>query len=140
MQVPPEVTELLEGKPIGHIATIMPDGSPHLVPVWIGYDGKHFLVAGQRDKQRHVNVSADPRVALTVLDPVDPHGTAYLIHGEVEHVSADGGREFLDEMTEKYVGADEHPIRNPDRLLLRITPTEIIDASSVDLEADERGT
>lgn len=135
MDLPQDLLELVEGTPIGHVATIMPDGGPHLVPVWIGYDGEHFLVAGQADKQRHVNAQNDPRVALSLLDPDDIYGRAYLIRGEVEELSPEGGREFLDEMSTKFVDIDEHPIR-ADRLLMKIKPTEVVDASSVDLRAD----
>lgn len=31
-----EVKALLDGPNFAHLATLMPDGSPHSVPVWIG--------------------------------------------------------------------------------------------------------
>lgn len=36
--------QLLGGPNFAHLATIMPDGSPHSAPVWIGREGDRLLV------------------------------------------------------------------------------------------------
>ena len=30
-----DLREVLDGTPIAHVATVLPDGAPHCVPVWI---------------------------------------------------------------------------------------------------------
>ena len=34
--LPPEVRKLFEGTNTAHVATLMRDGAPHSVPMWIG--------------------------------------------------------------------------------------------------------
>ena len=41
--LPDEVRELLEARNFAHLATALPDGSPHSVPVWIGVEGEEAL-------------------------------------------------------------------------------------------------
>ncbi|MCO8267155.1 TIGR03618 family F420-dependent PPOX class oxidoreductase [Haloferax sp. AB510] len=136
MGIPDELDALLSEKPMGHIASVKPDGQPHLVPVWIGYDGEHFLVAGRPNKQRHTNVKHEPRVALTVIDLSNPYSRSFSIQGETESLTPDGALEFLNQMSRQYFDIDEHPITDSDRLLMRIRPTKIID-TSVDFDMAE---
>ena len=39
-----EVKALLDGPNFAHLATLMPDGSPQGVPVWIGREGDRILI------------------------------------------------------------------------------------------------
>ena len=38
--LPDDVRELLEARNFAHLATALPDGSPHSVPVWIDVEGE----------------------------------------------------------------------------------------------------
>jgi hypothetical protein len=44
--LPPEVRELFDGANTAHVATLMRDGAPHCVPMWI--DRVLFLVDAER--------------------------------------------------------------------------------------------
>jgi hypothetical protein len=35
--------KLFQDKNFGAVATIRPDGTPHVTPVWVDYDGEHVL-------------------------------------------------------------------------------------------------
>src|SRR5947208_12905608 len=39
-----EIRQLLDRANFAHLATLMPDGSPQSVPVWIGRDGDRIIV------------------------------------------------------------------------------------------------
>ena len=41
--IPEDVRELLEGRNFAHLSTLLPDGSPHSVAVWIGTHGDEAL-------------------------------------------------------------------------------------------------
>lgn len=138
MELPRALEELLEDAPMGHIASVNPDGSPHLVPVWVGYDGECFLVSGRRHKRRHANVDVDPRVALSILDLDAPYSRCFLVEGVTEELTADGATEFLHEMSERHLSVETHPIEDTDRLCMRIRPTNVVD-SSADFDADAVG-
>ncbi len=39
----PDVRRALDGTSIAHLATVLPDGSPHTVPLWIGAHGDQIV-------------------------------------------------------------------------------------------------
>ncbi len=57
---------------VARLATVRPDGSPHLVPVVFALDGSTVVFAvddkpkGTRELQRLANIRADPRVSVLV--------------------------------------------------------------------------
>jgi hypothetical protein len=44
-----DVRALFDGPNYAHVATVLPDGGPHSVPVWVGLEGNRiaFLTSGQ---------------------------------------------------------------------------------------------
>jgi PPOX class probable F420-dependent enzyme len=72
-EIPPIYMDLLlEKKPLAHLATVMPDGSPQNRPVWFDYvDGKiRVNSALGRTKVRNMKLGA--KVALSISDPGNP--------------------------------------------------------------------
>ena len=43
MTLDPQIRRVLDGTPIAHVATVLPDGSPHSVPVWVGTRGDQIV-------------------------------------------------------------------------------------------------
>ena len=64
----PEMRQLLDHPNFAHLATVMPDGSPHSVPVWVGREGDRILVCTGERSLKAKNTRRDPRVALSVVD------------------------------------------------------------------------
>ena len=42
--IPDEFLDLFKKRAFAHFATIMPDGSPQIMPVWVDYDGEYVLI------------------------------------------------------------------------------------------------
>jgi hypothetical protein len=40
----PEAKQLIDRPNFAHLATLMPDGSPQSVPVWIGHEGDRIVI------------------------------------------------------------------------------------------------
>lgn len=112
---------LLDGANIAHLATLQPDGSPKVEPVWVGRDGDRVLVATDRRSLKARNVDGDPRVALSVTAFDDPY-EQLLVRGVVSEVRADDDLAVLDELSETYLGAPFPRRRWSDRVVLVITP------------------
>jgi PPOX class probable F420-dependent enzyme len=121
-----EQRSLLEGKNFAHLATLMPDGSPHVSPVWVGLDGDDVIVNTAEGRIKTRNVRRDPRVALSVVDQQDPYSNV-TVRGVVVEMTHEGADEGIDRFAEKYLGLDRYPWRNPDerRVVLRIRPQHI---------------
>ncbi len=67
-----EVRRLLDGPNLAHIATLLPDGSPHSVPLWVGLEGELIAILTSPGSRKARNLSRDPRVAISVTDRERP--------------------------------------------------------------------
>lgn len=54
------------GLPVLSVATVGPDGAPHVVPLWFVWPQDAVYVSTRRDGRTWRNARADPRVALSV--------------------------------------------------------------------------
>jgi PPOX class probable F420-dependent enzyme len=126
-EIPPAFHDLFEKPTIAHVVTIRPDGAPHATPVWIDYDAEadQLLVNTELGRRKERNVTRDPTIAASMVDPDDPH--RYLsVTGEVEEVTTEGAREHIDALSERYLG---EPYPNPvgtERVILRVRAEEVL--------------
>lgn len=111
----------------GHLATLNPDGSPHVTPVWIDVDNEHILVNTAKGRHKVQNMQRDPRVAVEVPEQENPY-SMLSVNGEVVEMTEKGADEHIDELTMKYLGKDKYPFRQPgeERLIIKIRPTKVI--------------
>ncbi|MFD1644749.1 PPOX class F420-dependent oxidoreductase [Haloarchaeobius litoreus] len=129
-EIPPSHRDLFEKKTFAHFATLMPDGTPQVTPVWVDYDAEsdHVLVNTARGRRKERNVSRDRRVGIEMSDPDDPY--RYLsVQGEVVSVSAEGANEHADELAGRYMDLDEYPNHGEEqgeRVVIRIRPERVI--------------
>ena len=110
-----------------HLATIMPDGSPQVTPVWVDYDGEHVLVNTARGRRKVRNVERDSRVAVSILDPEDPYRYV-TIRGTVTEVTEEGAIEHIDELARRYMDVEEYPNHGDEsgpRVIFRIEPQQV---------------
>jgi len=124
--VPQSLKDLFEKKAFAHLATVMPDGSPQVTPVWCDYDGTHVLVNTAKGRVKDKNMRRNNKVALDLLDPDDPY--RYLaIRGVVVEITEQGADAHIDKMAKKYLGSDRYPYRKPGevRVLCRIRPDRV---------------
>lgn len=102
--IQPDVRSILDGTPIAHIATVLPDGAPHSVPVWVGTHGDHVVILTGPHTRKARNLRRDPRVAIS-LTPADNPFQPVLIRGRVvEWIEGDAAWEIVDRIATKYVG------------------------------------
>ena len=57
--IPDKYLDLFEKKAFANLATVMPDGSPQVTPVWVDYDGQHVLVNSARGRQKDKNMKRE---------------------------------------------------------------------------------
>lgn len=125
--IPSDFQDLFEKRTFAHLSTLLPDGSPHVTPVWVDYDpdADRLLVNTERDRRKEKNVRNDPRVAISMVDPDDPY-RMLAVRGEVDEVTTDGAREHIDELTQRYMGKAEYPspIRT-ERVIVSMRPDHV---------------
>jgi PPOX class probable F420-dependent enzyme len=104
---------LLEKKPLAHLATVMPDGSPQNTPVWFDYvDGK-IRVNSALGRVKVRNMKLGSKVALSISDPDDPDRYVQL-RGTVTNVRQDDvAAAHIDQLAYKYLGLEKNPYAQP---------------------------
>ena len=116
--------QILKGRSYGHLATIMPDGSPQVTLVWVDTDGRHVLVNTVDGNQKVNNVRRDDRVAMTVSSPAHPASHVQL-RGRVVEVTSEGARRHVEELSQVYYGGP-YPLHHlGPRVILKIEPTRV---------------
>lgn len=129
--IPAEFQDLFEKETIAHVATLFPEGAPHITPVWIDYDlaDDRLLVNTERHRRKVLNVTENPSVAVSMADPDDSY--RYLsVTGEVETMTTEGAREHIDALSRRYFGED-YPVEiESERVILRIRPERVFSRQS----------
>ncbi len=115
-----DVRRVLDGTPIAHLASVLPDGAPHVVPVWIGTDGDHVAILTGPGSRKARNLRRDPRVALSMTAPDNPFQPVLVRGRVVAWLDGDAGWEIIDRISTKYVGGP-YP-RDEERVVALIEP------------------
>jgi PPOX class probable F420-dependent enzyme len=107
-----------EKKAFLYLATLMPDRSPQVTPIWFNTDGEYILINSAEGRVKDRNMRARPQVALCIQDPSNPY--RYLqIRGKVVEFTTDGADDHIDALTLKYRGLPKYPSRQPGELRVR---------------------
>jgi len=124
MNFPENFQDLIneDSKAFLYLATLMPDGSPQVTPVWFSTDGEHILVNTNEGRVKDKNMKARPKVAMTIQDPKDRY--RYLgIRGEVVSYTTEGADEHINKLSLRYDDEPWKPRKEQRRIIFRIKPT-----------------
>ena len=122
--IPAEYLDLLQQKTaFGTLATIMPDGTPQVTPVWFDYADGKIRINSKRGRVKARNMTEGAPVALSIIDPDNPYRHVQ-IRGRVWRVTEEGAWAHIDSLAKKYLGQDKYPWARPgeQRVLVKITP------------------
>lgn len=129
-----EIDAFLGGAVIARLATVKPDGAPHVTPVWHHWDGQAPWVIPRAKSSFVANIRHVPRVCVSVADDVDPLHTRVVIDGRAEVVEGPAKMqglmlEIASDMARRYMGPDgpKYVGRTADRarFLIRVTPERV---------------
>jgi PPOX class probable F420-dependent enzyme len=123
-RIPESHLDLFEKKAFAHVATLMPDGSPQVTPVWVDYDGKHILINSAKGRVKDRNLEARPLVAVEIMDP--ENGYRYLsVRGRVVEITEDGADAHIDKLALKYINKTFYRPETEVRRIYRIVPEHV---------------
>lgn len=87
-----------------HVATLLPDGSPHSVPVWARMEGERIAFFTQPSSRKARNLAADPRVAISVVDRDNPYAMGQVRGRVAETLEGEAALEVIDRLAHDYTG------------------------------------
>jgi PPOX class probable F420-dependent enzyme len=113
-------------KALAHLATVMPDGTPQVTPVWFFYENGKFIVNTARGRVKDRNMQQNAHVALSIVDPDNPFAHV-AVRGTITKVSEDGADANIDALAKKYIDQDRYPWRRPGevRVMYEIEPQSV---------------
>ncbi|WP_353943879.1 PPOX class F420-dependent oxidoreductase [Streptomyces sp. HUAS MG91] len=128
-QLSDELKALLDSKVFIGVATIQPDGSPQVSPVWVKRDGDDVLFSTTVGRRKEKNLRRDPRVTVLVQPADNPYAYAE-IRGTAD-ITTEGGQELIDELSLKYTGkkyAEFNPSSADDaeRVVVRVRARKVV--------------
>ena len=125
--IPDSARDLLtKKKAFANLATLMPDGSPQVTPVWVDYKDGLVLINTAKGRVKARNMKAGSPVALSIMDPDDPDRHIQ-IRGRVRRAVEQGADRHIDSLAKKYLGKDKYPFARPGevRVIYEIEPDAI---------------
>ena len=127
MRLSTRAKQLIDGKNFASVATLMPDGSPQVAPLWIDREGDTIVLNTTASRQRTKNLRRDQRVAITVYDQDNPYSSVS-IRGKTIEITEEGAEEHIDKMGMKYLGKpypyEDRTPKDP-RTLIRVEAEHI---------------
>jgi PPOX class probable F420-dependent enzyme len=126
--IPEKHLDLLspETKSFASLATVMPDGSPQVTPVWFDFTDGKVRINTARGRIKDRNMSQNAKVAVAIMDPVNPY--RYIqIRGRVASIKEEGADAHIDSLAKKYMGVDKYPMRREGevRVIYEIEPLSV---------------
>jgi PPOX class probable F420-dependent enzyme len=126
-KVPASVMDIMtQKKSYAHLATLMPDGTPQVTPVWFDMSGDKVRVNTARGRVKDRNMQKNAAVALSVTDPDNPYRHV-AIRGRISNITEEGADAHIDSLAKKYLDKDKYPFAKPGevRVIYEIEPTSV---------------
>lgn len=125
--IPESHRDLFEKRAFAHLATLMPNGTPQVTPVWVMLDEHGYIIVNSaKGRQKDRNMRARRRVALCIQDPENPY-RHIAIRGAVVEIAEDRNNEVINALSAKYTGNPVYQGLRPGmvRVTYRIRPDHI---------------
>jgi hypothetical protein len=125
--IPDKYLDLLQQKKaFAELATVMPDGTPQVTPVWFDYAGGKVRVNTAKGRVKARNLKPGAAVALAIMDPDNPYRYVQ-IRGRVASATENGADAHIDALAKKYLDKDTYPFRQPGevRIMYEIEPLSV---------------
>ena len=118
--------KLVEGKNFAFLAVVLPDGSPHVAPVWVDHDGDIILVNTTMGRVKQKHATKGKRVSIAIADQSNMYDRI-IIQGRVVEQTHEGADSHIDKLTNKYTGAKKYQRSDPTekRVIIKIEPIRI---------------
>ena len=119
MALDADLKALAQGRNFAAFSTLMPDGRPQTQMMWVGADDDHLIINTTVGRQKYRNVTADPRVTVTVFELDNPYRYVEARGRVISTEPGQGAADSIDALADKYTGAP-YAMRTDDRVVLTV--------------------
>ena len=125
MTIDADLKTMAQAKNFAALTTLMPDGQPQTQLMWVHADDDHVIINTETGRQKFANITVDPRVTVTVFDAPNPYRYVEARGRVAETVTGDEARAGIDELAQKFTGADYANPIGTERVILRIAVDKV---------------
>ncbi len=124
--IPESHFDLLDGPVVVMLATVMPDGSPQVTPVWCSRQGNQVWVNTAVGRTKDRNLRARPFATVAAMDPQNPYRWLEVRGQVVEVVEGQPAHDHINELAQLYFGRPfTYNSPGEERVLFKIAPTRV---------------
>ena len=123
--VPKTHEDILHSTALAFVSTLGPKGEPQTSPVWFGWDGDVLRFSHTKARQKYRNLTRDPRIAVTLVDPATPF--RYIEIRGTATIEDDPTKAYIDIMSKKYTGNEHYQGNQPgdERVIISVKPEHV---------------
>lgn len=113
-----------EARALAYLATLMPDGTPQLTPLWFNTKDEYIVVNSAKGRIKDRNMRTRPEVAIVIQDRnID---NRYIqIRGRVVAITENEADLNIEDLSMKYSGKHWTPIEGQVRVMYMILPQHV---------------
>lgn len=125
--IPETHFDLLDQPVVVQLATVMPDGSPQVTPVWANRVGNQVWVNSARGRLKDRNMRARPQATVAIMAPDNPYRWLEVRGKVVEIVEGDAAEAHIDGLSNAYFGRPKFVKNDPEevRVIYKIEPVRV---------------
>lgn len=103
--IPDELKGLFNEPALAHVSYV--DGKGQIVswPMWVDYDGRHLLISSPVGSRKGRSFRERGQVGISIVSPTNPWQWLS-VSGRVVDIRPDEDLQFIDRMSQKYLGSD----------------------------------
>ncbi len=123
--IPEKFHDIFEKGSLGHIGTLMPNGSIQITPVLVVKDGDTLKISTTRSRQKCKNLTANPTVTVEIVDAENRFHYVE-VRGKAT-VTDDTNNVFVDSLAQRFMGKDHYDSDPPGekRVVITIVPDRV---------------
>jgi PPOX class probable F420-dependent enzyme len=87
-----------------HVATSLPSGAPHSVPVWCRLEDGRIAFFTQPGSRKARNLARDPRLAISAVMHDNPYAMVQVRGRVAETVEGEAALAIIDRLSDDYTG------------------------------------
>ena len=125
MTIDADLKTMAQAKNFAALTTLMPDGQPQTQLMWVHADDDHVIINTETGRQKFANITGDPRVTVTLCDATNTYRDVEARGRVAETVTGDEARAGIDELAQKFTGADYANPIGTERVILRIAVDKV---------------
>ncbi|MET7854921.1 TIGR03618 family F420-dependent PPOX class oxidoreductase [Streptomyces avermitilis] len=121
------VQKRLEEPNFWYVATVTPDGAPHVTPMWVGLEDGLIVFNTSVGRIKEENLRNDVRVYLSHADAENPYDRVQISGRVVRFVQGEEAERGMDRLARKYLGLNGYPwlIEGEQRVHVLVKPERV---------------